>query len=103
MTMIACRLVKPLELLSSKKFDDDDITENIQLIKEKLEGNLADVTYGFRQAPDQPHVFILSRSFDEYAVEIRSGRLSWTPVHSSEKFWLENAAKLNETNFELLR
>lgn len=43
------------------------------------------------------------RSFDEYAVEIRSGRLSWTPVHQSEKFWVENAAKLNETNFELLR
>jgi len=86
MTMIACRLVKPLELLSNKKFDDDDINENIVLIKEKLEGNLEDVT-----------------SFDEYAVEIRSGRLSWTPVHQSEKFWVENAAKLNESNFELLR
>jgi hypothetical protein len=44
MTMIACRLVKPLELLSGKKFYDDDITENIQFIKEKLEGNLEDVT-----------------------------------------------------------
>ncbi|CAF4264988.1 unnamed protein product, partial [Rotaria sp. Silwood2] len=85
MTMIACRLVKPLELLSNKKFDDDDINDNVQLIKEKLEGNLADVT-----------------SFDEYAVEIRSGRLSWTPVHQMEKFWVENAAKLNESNFELL-
>ena len=45
MTMIACRLVKPLELLCNKKFDDDDINENIQYIKEKLEGNLEDVTY----------------------------------------------------------
>ncbi len=44
MTMIACRLVKPLELLSNQKFDDDDINENIQLIKEKLQGNLDDVT-----------------------------------------------------------
>jgi V-type H+-transporting ATPase subunit H len=44
MTMIACRLVKPLELLDSKKFDDDDINDNIQFIKEKLEGNLEDVT-----------------------------------------------------------
>ena len=48
-------------------------------------------------------VWHCSRSFDEYAVEIRSGRLSWTPVHQSEKFWVENAAKLNEANFELLR
>jgi V-type H+-transporting ATPase subunit H len=47
--------------------------------------------------------FYYFRSFDEYAIEIRSGRLSWTPVHQSEKFWVENAAKLNETNFELLR
>jgi hypothetical protein len=44
MTMIACRMVKPLELLSGKKFDDEDVNENIQFIKEKLEGNLEDVT-----------------------------------------------------------
>lgn len=44
MIMIACRLPKPLELLSNKKFDDEDINENIQFIKEKLEGNLEDVT-----------------------------------------------------------
>ena len=44
MIMIACRLVKPLELLSSKKSDDDDINDNIEFIKEKLEGNLEDVT-----------------------------------------------------------
>ena len=44
MTMIACRLVKPLELLHGKKFDDEDITDNIQFIKDKLEGNLEDVT-----------------------------------------------------------
>lgn len=44
MTMIACRLVKPLELLCERKFDDEDINENVQYIKEKLEGNLEDVT-----------------------------------------------------------
>lgn len=44
MIMIACRLPKPLELLSNKKFDDEDINENILFIKEKLQGNLEDVT-----------------------------------------------------------
>ena len=44
MTMIACRLVKPLELLSNKKFDDEDINDNVEFIKEKLQGNLEDVT-----------------------------------------------------------
>ncbi|CAF1488715.1 unnamed protein product, partial [Didymodactylos carnosus] len=86
MTMIASRLVKPLELLSSKPYDDNDIKEDIELIKEKLEGNLSDVS-----------------SFDEYALEIRSGRLSWSPVHQSEKFWRDNATKLNDANFELIR
>ena len=36
--------------------------------------------------------FILHRlpcsSFDEYATEVKSGRLEWSPVHRSDKFWV---------------
>lgn len=42
-------------------------------------------------------------SFDEYATELRCGRLEWSPVHNSEKFWRENAHRLNEKNYELLK
>ena len=42
-------------------------------------------------------------SYDEYITEVRSGRLEWSPVHRSEKFWRENAAKLNDRNYELLK
>lgn len=42
-------------------------------------------------------------SFDEYVNEVKMGRLEWSPVHSSEKFWRENAEKLNEKNYELLK
>ena len=42
-------------------------------------------------------------SYDEYVTEIRSGRLEWSPVHRSEKFWRENAYKLNEANYEMLK
>jgi V-type H+-transporting ATPase subunit H len=42
-------------------------------------------------------------SFDEYSSEVKSGRLEWSPVHKSEKFWHENASRLNEKNFELLK
>lgn len=42
-------------------------------------------------------------SFDEYSSELKSGRLEWSPVHKSEKFWRENAARLNEKNYELLK
>lgn len=42
-------------------------------------------------------------SYDEYVTEVRSGRLEWSPVHRSEKFWRENADRLNEKNYELLK
>ena len=42
-------------------------------------------------------------SYDEYVTEVHSGRLEWSPVHRSEKFWRENAPRLNEKNYELLK
>merc|ERR1719490_453789 len=42
-------------------------------------------------------------SYDEYVTEVKSGRLEWSPVHRSERFWRENAAHLNDKNYELLR
>ena len=42
-------------------------------------------------------------SFDEYHSEVVSRRLEWSPVHKSEKFWRENASRLNEKNYELLK
>ena len=65
-------------------------------------------------------------SFDEYATEVKSGRLEWSPVHRSDKFWVsarllcsnlhcvelcyysttsqrENVMKLNENDHEILR
>lgn len=47
--------------------------------------------------------FIVRSSFDEYSSELKSGRLEWSPVHKSEKFWRENAVRLNEKNYELLK
>lgn len=48
-------------------------------------------------------VFVFFSSFDEYATEVKSGRLEWSPVHRSAQFWRENASRLNERNYELLR
>lgn len=45
----------------------------------------------------------LNSSFDEYSTEVKSGRLEWSPVHTSEKFWRENTPRLNEKNYELLK
>jgi V-type H+-transporting ATPase subunit H len=45
----------------------------------------------------------VNRTYDEYASELASGHLSWTPVHESDDFWKENAVKLNDKDHEQLK
>jgi len=85
-SMVQCKVMKQLELLEQRKFDDEDIQEDIEFLKEKMEASVQDLS-----------------SYDEYVTEVRSGRLEWSPVHRSEKFWRENAARLHEKNYELLK
>ncbi|KAB8349445.1 hypothetical protein FH972_023472 [Carpinus fangiana] len=37
-------------------------------------------------------------TFDEYAAEVRSGHLRWSPPHRKPEFWKENARKILEEN-----
>lgn len=87
-TMVQCKVLKQLEILeqASHKYEDPDIKEDIEFLLEKLHASVQDLS-----------------SFDEYSTEIKSGRLEWSPVHSSEKFWRENSNRLNEKNYELVK
>merc|ERR1719423_197623 len=85
-SMVQSKVLKQLELLEQRKFDDEDIVEDIEYLTEKLNASVQDLS-----------------SFDEYVTEIKSGRLEWSPVHRSEKFWRENAHHLNDKNYELLK
>lgn len=87
-TMVQCKVPKQLEILqqSSSKFDDEDVISDIEDLSTRLHSYVLDLS-----------------SFDEYSNEVKSGRLEWSPVHSSEKFWRENAHRLNEKNHELLK
>lgn len=87
-TMVQCKVPKQLEILqqSSAKFDDEDVISDIEDLSTRLHSYVLDLS-----------------SFDEYSNEVKSGRLEWSPVHSSEKFWRENAHRLNERNYELLK
>jgi V-type H+-transporting ATPase subunit H len=85
-SMVQCKVMKQLELLEQRKFEDEDIQEDITFLMDKMNESVQDLS-----------------SYDEYITEVRSGRLEWSPVHRSEKFWRENAAKLNDKNYELLR
>ncbi|CAL4124139.1 unnamed protein product, partial [Meganyctiphanes norvegica] len=84
--MVQCKVLKQLEILSQRKFDDEDITADIEFLNEKLQNSIQDLS-----------------SFEEYMSEVKSGRMEWSPVHKSEKFWRENAGRLNEKNCELLK
>jgi len=84
--MVQCKVLKQLSILEQRRFDDEDIAGDILFLSEKLQNSVQDLS-----------------SFDEYATEVRSGRLEWSPVHKSAKFWRENAQRLNEKNYELLR
>ncbi|XP_076056448.1 V-type proton ATPase subunit VhaSFD isoform X2 [Oratosquilla oratoria] len=84
--MVQCKVLKQLEILAQRKFEDEDITADIEYLNEKLQNSIQDLS-----------------SFEEYCSEVKSGRMEWSPVHKSEKFWRENAGRLNEKNYELLK
>lgn len=83
--MVQCKVLKQLTILEQRKFDDEDVIDDVEFLMERLQASVQDLS-----------------SFDEYATEVKSGRLEWSPVHKS-KFWRENAQRLNEKNYELLR
>ncbi|KAK9506152.1 hypothetical protein O3M35_008139 [Rhynocoris fuscipes] len=84
--MVQSKVLKQLSILEQRKFDDEDIVEDVQFLNDKLQASVQDLS-----------------SFDEYATEVKTGRLEWSPVHRSAQFWRENAGRLNEKNYELLR
>ena len=121
-SMVQCKALKQLEFIEQKKFEDEDIQGDIEFLKEKMEISLQDLRYNDPHEILRHFTFIIrnyntrkfgmmeyivlsldSSSYDEYITEVRSGRLEWSPVHRSEKFWRENAAKLNDRNYELLK
>ena len=85
-SIVQCKLLKQLELIEQRTFDDEDIQADVDFLKEKMEASLQALT-----------------TYDEYVTEIHRGRLEWSPVHRSEQFWRENAPRLNERNYELLK
>ena len=40
-------------------------------------------------------------SFDEYATEVKSGRLEWSPVHRLDKFWVSFIIPCASDTYEL--
>ncbi|EWC44333.1 hypothetical protein DRE_01159 [Drechslerella stenobrocha 248] len=80
-SLLLARLLPLLSTLKGRKFTDPDLTADL------------DSSLGALEA------FQLTQTnFDEYATEIRSGHLSWTPPHRSQDFWKKNARRIMEEN-----
>ena len=56
-SMVQCKVMKQLEFIEQRKFEDEDIQSDIEFLKEKMEMSLQDLS-----------------SYDEYVTEVRSGR-----------------------------
>ncbi|CAO3663627.1 unnamed protein product [Umbelopsis ramanniana] len=84
--MLVAKLLPFTENLSTRKWSDTDIVEDIEYLKTELEENFHSLS-----------------TFEEYSSEVETGKLNWSPPHKSELFWKENSQRLNEQDYRLLR
>ncbi|KAF8310207.1 ATPase V1 complex subunit H [Clavulina sp. PMI_390] len=84
--MLIAELLPFVKNLSTRKWSDEEIPEDLAYLKEELVKRFDSLT-----------------TYEEYVTELESGHLTWSPVHESETFWKENASRLNERDYTLLR
>ncbi|KAI7851046.1 armadillo-type protein [Circinella umbellata] len=84
--MLVAKLLPFAEHLSTRKWSDQEIMDDINLIIRELQNNFQSLT-----------------TFEVYASELETGKLEWSPPHQSENFWKKNAVRLNENNHRLLK
>lgn len=84
--MVGAGLVGALQSLCLRRWNDEDIRDDLGVLAEALENELASMS-----------------NFDVYRAEVLSGALEWTPAHRDEMFWRENVEKLERSQQEVLR
>ncbi|KAF9127919.1 H(+)-transporting V1 sector ATPase subunit H [Mortierella sp. 14UC] len=84
--MAAVKLLQFSENLSSRKWSDAEILEDVNYLKAQLQENFHTLT-----------------TFEVYKAELLSSRLTWSPPHLSEQFWIKNWKELKKENYALLR
>lgn len=84
--MVGAGLVSALQSLCFRRWNDEDIREDLGVLADALESELASMS-----------------NFDVYRAEVLSGALEWTPAHRDELFWQENVEKLERNQQEVLR
>ncbi|ESZ97046.1 vacuolar ATP synthase subunit H [Sclerotinia borealis F-4128] len=74
---VFARLPALLQNLNGRHLTDEDLLEDLKKVSELLEEHTKTQT-----------------TFDEYAAEVHSGHLRWSPPHRNQIFWAENARKI---------
>ncbi|KAF1915198.1 armadillo-type protein [Ampelomyces quisqualis] len=80
-TAVLARIPALLNSLKSRHLTDEDALEDLQSLNDLLEEYTKTQT-----------------TFDEYAAELKSGHLRWSPPHRNPTFWRENARRILEEN-----
>ncbi|KAH7414260.1 armadillo-type protein [Phaeosphaeria sp. MPI-PUGE-AT-0046c] len=80
-TAVLARIPSLLNSLKSRHLTDEDALEDLSSLNDLLEEYTKTQT-----------------TFDEYAAEIKSGHLRWSPPHRNPTFWRENARRILEEN-----
>lgn len=78
---VLARLPTVLQNVQSRHLTDEDLLEDLQALTEMLDDYTKTQT-----------------TFDEYAAEVHSGHLRWSPPHRNPTFWRENARRILEEN-----
>lgn len=107
--MLVAKLLPFCKNLATRKWSDEEILEDVTFLKDLLQQNFESLTCASSWLHNSTtcclilYIFSLFRTYDEYTSELASGHLSWSPVHESETFWKENAARLDEKDFAQLK
>lgn len=69
LAMIQCKVLKQLENLEQQKYDDEDITEDIKFLLERLGESVQDLRYSGGSSSGADHLIVFK---NEYMTHIRS-------------------------------
>jgi V-type H+-transporting ATPase subunit H len=76
---VLARLPALIQNVNGRHLSDQDLLDDLQHLTEMLDEYTKTQT-----------------TFDEYAAEVNSGHLRWSPPHRSPTFWAENARRILE-------
>ncbi|KAJ9119143.1 hypothetical protein QFC22_003634 [Naganishia vaughanmartiniae] len=86
-SMVVQKVLPLVKSFSQRKWSDDEVIDDIKYLRDELDARLSNLS-----------------TFDEYASEVESGHLSWSPTHESEDFWKENVEKIRfEKNGQVVK